>query len=113
MRVFDIKLCHYLAWCRLKLIDGRRARKVQVEIVIVQRLPHSSIGAIWHDTVIPVVEVFHCLALELEWRILAPGPIKVGLDKYGQMGPTDWRASLLRQLEHAALGTVRSVGWPA
>jgi len=79
LRPFDTKLCHYLTWCPLKLIDVRRARKVQVERVIVHRLPHSSIGAIWHVTVIPVVEVFNCLALQLKWRILAPGPVKVGL----------------------------------
>jgi len=78
--------------------------------VIVQRLPHSRIGAIWHVTVVPVVDVFHCLALELKWKILAAEPVKVGLDKYGQMGSTTWRASSLRQPECAALGTVRSVG---
>lgn len=81
--------------------------------VIVQRLPHGSIGAIWHVTVIPVVDVFHCLALWLQWRILAPGSIKVGLYIYGQMGPTDWRANLLRQPEYATFGKVQSIGWPA
>lgn len=84
-----------------------------MEKVIIHRLPHGSIGAIWHVTVIPIVDVFHCLALELKSRILAHEPIKVGLDKYGQLGPTDWRASLLRQPEYVTFGTVRSVGWPA
>ena len=100
----------HLVWCRLELIDVRVARKVRVEEIVVQRLPHSTVGAIWHVTVIPVVDVLH--GVSLIWGILVPGSIKVGLDKFGQIDPKNWRASLPRQFD-AILGTVQSVGWPA
>lgn len=48
----------------------------------------------------------YLVALELNWRILAPGPIKVALDKYGQIGPTNWQASSLRQSEYVTFGMV-------
>ena len=100
----------YLVWYSLKLIDVRVARKVQLEVVV-QRLPHSRTGAIWHVTIIPVVDVLH--SVTLMWGVVVPGPVKVGLDKFGQTDPADWRAGLPRGLDYAAFDTVRSVGWPA
>jgi len=77
--------------CYPIVIDVKVARDVHVDKVIVQRLPSSGIGTIWHISVIPVVDILHSLAL-IWGVILGAGTVKVGLDKYGQMGPADRRA---------------------
>jgi hypothetical protein len=75
----------------MRVIDVRVPRDVHVDEVIVQRLPRSGIGAIWHVPIIPVVDVLHRLAL-IRRMMLVPGPVKVDLDKFGQIGPRDRRA---------------------
>jgi hypothetical protein len=65
-----------------------------VEEVVVERLPHSRIGTIWHVAVIPVVDVLQ--SVTRIWGVVVPRPVKVGLDKFGQRGPADWRAYVLR-----------------
>lgn len=75
------------------VIDMKVTRDVHGGEVIVHRLPSSGIGTIWHTSIIPVVDVLHCLAL-IWGMILGPGTIKVDLEKFGQMGPADRRASI-------------------
>ena len=65
-----------------------------MDVVVVDRLPRSDIGAVWHVTIIPVVDVLHSLTL-IWGKILAPGSIKVDLDKFGQIGPADRRTCIL------------------
>ncbi len=77
----------------MRVIDVKVTRAVHVDEVIVQRLPSSGIGTVWHISIIPVVDVLHCLAL-IWGVILGSGTVKVDLDKFGQMGPTDRRASI-------------------
>ena len=80
--------------CPIGVIYVRVDRDVHVDEVVVQRLPRSDIGAIWHVPIIPVVDVLHGFALM--WGIkLVPGSIKVDLDKFGQIGPADRRACIL------------------
>ncbi len=79
--------------CNAIVIDVKVARDIHVDEVIVQRLPSSGIGAVWDVSVVPVVDVVHCLAL-ICGMILCPRAVKVDLDKFGQMGPTDRRASI-------------------
>jgi len=86
--VYDIYLV-----CYPRVIDVKVTRDVHVDKVIVQRLPSSGIGTIWHISIIPVVDVVHCLAL-IWGMILGPGAVKVDLDKFGQRGPADRRASI-------------------
>jgi hypothetical protein len=80
-------------WCSLEFIGVRVARKIQIEVVVVQRLPHSRIGAIWHVAIIPVVDILH--SVTLIWEVVVT-VVKVGLDINGQTGPADWRACLPR-----------------
>jgi len=80
-----------------------------VEEGVVQRLPRSSIGTIWHTAVIPVVDVLHSITLKLIWRILIPRPIKVDLDKFGQMDPANRRAALLVCLSPGRSVSVKAV----
>lgn len=92
-RVTDINAKYLVCW-PMKLIDVRVTRDVHVEEGVVQRLPRSSVGVIWHITIVPVLDVLH--SLTLIWRMLTPGPVKVGLDKFSQFGPADRRADILR-----------------
>jgi hypothetical protein len=70
------------------VIDIKVTRDVHGDKVIVHRLPSRCIGTIWYISIIPVVDVLHCLAL-IWGMILGPGTIKVVLDKFGQMSPAD------------------------
>jgi hypothetical protein len=79
--------------CNPIVIDVKVTRDVHVDEVIVYRLPSSGIGTIWHISIIPVVDVLHRLAL-IWGMIMGPGTVKVDLDKFGQMGPADRRASI-------------------
>jgi hypothetical protein len=79
--------------CYPIVIDVKVTWDVHGNEVIVQRLPTSGIGTIWHISIIPVVDVLHRLAL-IWGMILGPGAVKVDLDKFGQMGPVDRRASI-------------------
>jgi len=79
--------------CYPIVIDVKVTRDVHVDEVIVHRLPSSGIGTIWDISIIPVVDILHCLAL-IWGMIMRPGTVKVGLDKFGQMGPADRRASI-------------------
>jgi hypothetical protein len=81
-------LCDYLVGS-LRLIDIQVTRDVHVEEIIVQRLACSIIGTIWHIAIIPVVDVLD--SLTLIWRMLMPIPMKVALDIYGHIGPTNRR----------------------
>ena len=65
-----------------------------MDVVVVDRLPRSDIGAVWHVPIIPVVNVLHSLAL-MWGTIVVPGSIKVDLDKFGQIGPADRRTCIL------------------
>jgi hypothetical protein len=79
--------------CYPIVIDIKITRDVHVDEVIVQRLPSSGIGTIWHISVIPVVDILH--SLTLIWGvILGTGTVKVDLDKFGQMVPAVRRASI-------------------
>jgi hypothetical protein len=112
MRLTRLQVVPYLVCCRpIGVINVRVDRDVHVNKVVVQRLPRSDISVIWHVPIVPVVDALHGLALM--WGIiLVLGSIKVDLDKFGQIGPTDRRACILHLLGHAALGTAHSVGWP-
>jgi hypothetical protein len=81
--------------CYPVVVDIKVTGDVHGNEVIVQRLPTSGIGTIWYISIIPVVDVLHCLAL-IWGVILGPGAVKVDLDKFGQMGPADRRASIPR-----------------
>ena len=85
------------------VIDVKVTGDVHVDEIIVHWLPSSGVGTIGNIAIIPVVDVLHRLALiwgmmmttMMMMIILALGSIiKVDLDKFGQMGPADRRASV-------------------
>lgn len=68
--------------CYPIVIDVKVTRDVHVDEVIVYRLPSSGIGTIWHISVVPVVDIIHCLAL-IWGMIMGPGTVKVDLINLG------------------------------